>query len=86
MKKFLAILLSLVMVLALVACGNSAPAATTAPGTTAPETTAPAAAGSVYYLNFKPEADAAWQKLAADYTAATGVPVKVVTAASGTYS
>ena len=47
MKKFLAILLSLVMVLALVACGNSAPAATTAPGTTAPETTAPAAAGSV---------------------------------------
>lgn len=86
MKKFLAILLSLVMVLALVACGNSAPAGTTAPGTTAPETTAPAATGSVYYLNFKPEADAAWQKLAADYTAATGVPVKVVTAASGTYS
>lgn len=42
--------------------------------------------GSVYYLNFKPEADAAWQKLAASYTAQTGVPVKVVTAASGTYS
>ena len=86
MKKFLAILLSLVMVLALAACGNSAPATTAAPETGAPETTAPAAAGSVYYLNFKPEADAAWQQLAADYTAATGVPVKVVTAASGTYS
>ena len=42
--------------------------------------------GSVYYLNFKPEADEAWQALAATYTEQTGVPVKVVTAASGTYS
>ncbi len=42
--------------------------------------------GSVYYLNFKPEADAAWQELAALYTEKTGVEVKIVTAASGTYS
>ena len=42
--------------------------------------------GSVYYLNFKPEADQAWQDLAAKYTEETGVEVKVVTAASGTYS
>ncbi len=49
-----------------------------------PEET-PAATGSVYYLNFKPEADEAWQKIAATYTEQTGVPVKVVTAASGTY-
>lgn len=42
--------------------------------------------GSVYYLNFKPEADAAWQELAETYTKETGVEVKVVTAASGTYS
>ena len=40
---------------------------------------------SVYYLNFKPEADAAWQDLAAAYTAETGIPVTVLTAASGTY-
>ena len=40
---------------------------------------------SVYYLNFKPEADTAWQQLADEYTKATGIPVKVVTAASGTY-
>jgi len=40
---------------------------------------------SVYYLNFKPEQDAAWQKLAKAYTAETGVPVTVVTAASNTY-
>ena len=42
--------------------------------------------GSVYYLNFKPEADEAWQALAKTYTEQTGVPVTVVTAASGTYS
>ena len=44
-----------------------------------------AAAGQVYYLNFKPEADEAWQQIAKTYTDETGVPVTVVTAASGTY-
>ena len=67
MKKFLALLLAVVMVLGLCAVAS------------AEET------GSVYYLNFKPEADAALQEIAALYTAETGVPVKVVTAASGTY-
>lgn len=43
------------------------------------------ATGSVYYLNFKPEANDAWQELAKQYTEETGVPVKVVTAASGNY-
>ena len=42
-------------------------------------------AGKVYYLNFKPEADAAWQELAKTYTEQTGVEVKVLTAASGEY-
>ncbi|MDO4973142.1 MAG: ABC transporter substrate-binding protein [Eubacteriales bacterium] len=42
--------------------------------------------GSVYWLNFKPELDEAAQQLASMYTEETGVPVKVVTAASGTYS
>lgn len=41
--------------------------------------------GKVYYLNFKPEADEAWQNLAKAYTDETGVPVTVVTAASGQY-
>lgn len=41
--------------------------------------------GSVYYLNFKPEQDAQWQELASIYTDQTGIPVKVTTAASGTY-
>ena len=43
------------------------------------------AEGSVYYLNFKPEQDTQWQELAALYTEQTGVPVTVVTAASGQY-
>jgi len=48
---------------------------------------APAAGGgSVYWLNFKPESDEVLQEVAQDYTAKTGVEVKVVTAASGTYS
>ena len=90
MKKFLALLLTVAMVFAMAAC--SAPAADeTKPAEEGTETPAeetseqPAASGSVYYLNFKPEADAAWQELAKKYTELTGVPVKVVTAASGEY-
>ncbi len=50
------------------------------------EVAAPSAeGGSVYWLNFKPEADEALQQIAADYTAETGVEVKVVTVASGNY-
>ena len=93
MKKSLALLLALVMVFALAACGEADAPASDAPASEAPADDAPAseapadgAAGSVYYLNFKPEADAAWQELAALYTEQTGVPVKVVTAASGEYS
>ena len=86
MKKLIALLLALVMVLSLCACGAKEEAPAAAPAEDAAE--APAeevAAGSVYYLNFKPEQDEAWQKLAEEYTAATGVPVTVLTAASGTY-
>ena len=56
-----------------------------APAETETEAEADGASGQVYYLNFKPEVDEVWQKLAEEYTAETGVPVKVVTAASGTY-
>ncbi len=70
MKKLLAILLVTLMAFSFVACG--------APGGASDE-------GSVYYLNFKPEQDEQWQALAALYTEQTGVPVTVVTAASGEY-
>lgn len=90
MKKTLALLLALVMVFSLCACGSSGETAEEAPAADdtaaeAPAEEAPAAEGSVYYLNFKPEQDEQWQALAATYTEQTGVPVTVVTAASGTY-
>ena len=47
---------------------------------------AKAETGSVYWLNFKPESDEILQQIAKMYTEKTGVPVNVVTAASGTYS
>ena len=73
MKKLIAMLLALCMVLCLFA------------GCKGDEESSDAK-GSVYFLNFKPEADAAWQALAKTYTEKTGVNVKVVTAASGEYS
>ena len=73
MKKLLALVLAGVMAFSMVACGG---------GETGGETDA---AGKVYYLNFKPEQDAQWQALAKAYTDETGVPVTVVTAASGEY-
>ena len=54
--------------------------------TTAPDDSKPAASGSVYWLNFKPESDEVLNNVAKMYTEKTGVPVKIVTAASGTYS
>lgn len=76
MKKFLALALALVMALSLAACGKKADDN---------KGNGDEAKGSVYYLNFKPEADKAWQDLAKTYTEQTGVEVKVVTAASGQY-
>ena len=77
---------------ALAGCGGSTGGDSTASGdsTAAIETSAAAtetstAEGSVYYLNFKPEQDQQWQDLAKAYTEETGVPVTVVTAASGNY-
>ena len=66
----------------LAGCGSSSSGETKA---ASDDGASSSATGSVYYLNFKPEADAAWQELATLYTEQTGVPVKVVTAASGDY-
>ncbi len=85
MKKVLALILTLCMVFALCACGESKAPEQPAEAPTDAAADAPKTEGSVYYLNFKPEADAAWQELAKTYTEQTGVPVKVVTAASGEY-
>ena len=85
MKKVFALLLTLTLCVGLLsACGSQKTDTPAAPAASS-ESSKPAAAGEVYYLNFKPEQDEAWQNLAKAYTEETGVPVTVVTAASGTY-
>ena len=76
-KKLASVLLCAVMAASmLTGCGNADNATATTPATDnktdaaatteAAEKTAEAA-GSVYYLNFKPEVDEVWQKLAKEY-------------------
>ena len=74
MKKTFAILLAVVLVLGLFA------------GCAQTDKPADGEKGSVYWLNFKPELDETIQALGKTYTEKTGVNVKIVTAASGTYS
>jgi raffinose/stachyose/melibiose transport system substrate-binding protein len=88
-------LLSMLLMVAFVlsACGptatqpaTQAPAVTEAPAVTqAPAATTAPAGGEVYFLNFKPEVADVYAKIADEYKAETGVTLKVVTAASGTY-
>ena len=86
-RKFLALALSGALMATLLAgCGGgSTPSAAPSSAPSAAPSAAPAKTGSVYYLNFKPEQNDAWQTLAKAYTEETGVPVTVVTAASNTY-
>ena len=75
LKKFVTLALSAVMAtMALTGCSTSSDKSAAGDGE-----------GSVYYLNFKPESEEQWKKIAEDYEKETGVKVKVVTAASGTY-
>lgn len=90
LKKMLATGLALSMVagLAVTGCGNDG--GTTSGGTSGGSDSGSSdkggdGNGSVYYLNFKPEVAEQWEAIAKKYTEKTGVEVKVVTAASGTY-
>lgn len=99
-KTFMLLSILALLVVSLTACAPGAPAQPAAPGQTespaAPgQTEAPAApaatsagggaGGEIYYLNFKPEVAEVYQKIADEYKAETGITLKVVTAASGTY-
>lgn len=82
MKKMRILALALAAVLtvaALAACGGTSDDGNETGGGSS------SASGSVYWLNFKPEADEALQEIAETYKAETGVEVTVVTAAQGTY-
>ena len=80
MKKILAVVAALVLALGVVNILSMPRFSPNKADAAQPEGT-----GSVYYLNFKPEQAAQWQQVAAQYTQLMGVPVTVVTAASGTY-
>ncbi len=81
-KKVLSALLAMTMIAGLATgCGNDSSSS----GSSASSDGTQEANGKVYYLNFKPEADEYWQDLAETYTEETGVPVTVLTAASGEY-
>ena len=86
-RKITSILLAAAMTATvLTGCTSESQTGTPAPAADGQQVTETASGeGHVYYLNFKPEADAAWQEIAKTYTEQTGVPVTVVTAASGTY-
>ena len=89
MKKVLALALSAAMSLSLLAgCGggNGGNASNPGGGSVSNAGNAGGETGRVYWLNFKPELDSTAQALAETYTQKTGVPVQVVTAASGTYN
>lgn len=78
MKKFLSVITVLTLVLCLGACGDKK---TDTNDTGKTDT----AAGSVYFLNFKPEIADIYKEIAQKYKEEKGVDVKVVTAASNTY-
>ena len=72
LKRFIAIFLcSIMAVCSLTGCGG--------------DSGKKSDAGTIYYLNFKPEVASDWEELAKKYTEETGVQMKVVTAASGNY-
>ena len=86
LKRVAAIALSALMAGSFLAgCGSSGSGGESSKGESSSSSNADAGEGKVYFLNFKPEQDEAWQNLAKAYTEETGVPVTVQTAAEGTY-
>ncbi len=89
--KLLVFLFAMLLVVAsLTACGNDDDTDTNKEADTTDEAKEgdedkTESADEIYFLNFKPEIAEVYDKVAADYEEETGVKVKVVTAASGTY-
>jgi len=85
-KKLLSAFLCIAMASTLlVGCGSKEEKPADESSTVTQQEDTETAEGAVYYLNFKPEQEQQWKDLAEIYTAETGVPVTIITAASGTY-
>jgi len=83
-SRILAILLTFVLITGtMLACGKKETAEQT--GNDNNSSSSNEKVDEIYFLNFKPEIADIYSQIAADYEAETGVKVKVVTAASGTY-
>jgi len=79
-KRFLSLMLCVVMLSVMLAGCSGAKTATTTEEK--PQTTE---VKEIYFLNFKPEIATIYDSIAKDYETETGIKVKVVTAAAGTY-
>jgi raffinose/stachyose/melibiose transport system substrate-binding protein len=74
-KRLLSVVLSATLATTLMAgCGSASTSSKSTSG-----------AKEIYFLNFKPEIASVYKDIAAEYEKETGVKVKVVTAAAGTY-
>jgi raffinose/stachyose/melibiose transport system substrate-binding protein len=78
-KRLLALTLATVMTVGVVS------GCSTKSSSTSNTSSASTGAKEIYFLNFKPEISSQYTAIAAEYKKETGVTVKVVTAASGTY-
>ncbi len=81
LAKIFAVVMALSMVMLAGCGGGSASSSSSTSGTGS----SAAGAKEIYFLNFKPEIASIYEEIAKEYEAETGVKVKVVTAASGTY-
>ena len=77
MKRFVALIMSAVMLFVFASCGKN--------NNTANNNGTDKNKLEIYYLNFKPEIADVYKEIAQTYEKETGVKVKVVTAASDTY-
>lgn len=84
-KKIFALMLATATIASAAAgCSGQSGASSTA-STAASTASAAKGSGEIYYLNFKPEIADVYKKIGDEYKAETGITLKVVTAAEGTY-
>lgn len=85
MKKLIGFLLCAVLALSFFGCGKKNDGEISSSSENNSNNMSAASNEEIYFLNFKPEVSAVYDRIAKTYKEETGVTVKVVTAASDTY-